>query len=243
MGDTRFSHGLAFGKVNSFAFNGAVSGTAGLIAEGDTTPDVTNGNLFYTNNTSTTVLTYFDLTTPHGTNLQAGLFEGKRITVLFLDDSTSLARTSQMVIAGSAGGAGSNNFVDLMFHNSAWIELNRSQNQNSVITVDSNGLGAAGIFNAQGVSLVRVNNAASSASILRRAILGEQGQRLTIFNAQSATQLVVNSAAADTFVDATSATTLATYIIANSSAVSFIRAGNRWIAERPLVTGSISWIL
>src|SRR3990167_10303996 len=133
MGDTRFKGGLAFGPYNNF-----FATSANILPEGDTTPDVTLGNLFFSNNSTSTVITHFDLTvTGGGAGSNAGAFEGKVIKVFFLDNSTSLANAGNLRLATSDNLQGKNNSIDLLYHNSSWIEFGRSLNQSNFITVDS----------------------------------------------------------------------------------------------------------
>ena len=235
MGDFRISYGRALGKLNNF-----FARTDGLATQADTTPDVTDIGLLYTNNTTTTVITYFDLRTPQGNNLQPGWFEGKELRVIFLDDSTSLARTSQMVISGTDGAQGANNVVDLLFHNSAWIETGRSLNSNTIVNATSASLGATGIVNAVGgVNVIRLNGTTGSNNILRRAINGAQGQILTIVaNSVSDSLVIVNSAAADTFVSTTSGSSATQFRLMSSGAISFIRNNTKWLEIRPVWSNS-----
>ena len=106
MGDTRFKNGLALGSYNNF-----YATTAGVFAQADTTPDVTDGVLFYSNNTSNTTITHFDLTVVGGgAGSNAGAFEGKVIKVIFLDNSTGLANTGNLKLATSDNLQGKNNW-------------------------------------------------------------------------------------------------------------------------------------
>ena len=227
MGDSRFTS-IAYGKYNNFAAR-----TDGLFAESDTTPDVTNGCLFYSSNTSSTTITHFDLSVPGGgAGRNSGAFEGKVITVFLIDDSTRLANAGNLVLAGSDGLQGANSTISLLYHNSAWVELHRSRNISDVLAVTSAGLGGAGQIDARGRRLVTTSATAGSAAVIRTAINGEQGQRLTIVNGGSSMTLVVNSAANNTFVSSSS-TGAATMVVVGTAAFSFIRVGNVWIEERP----------
>lgn len=121
MGPTRFPNGQALGFVNNFNYRGT---TAGLFTQGDTTPDVTLGSIFYTNNTQDTVITHFDLT--DYTN-RAVDYEGKIITVFFLDNSSRLANGGRLFLEGSDDLLGATHSITLMHSRSAWYELNRSR--------------------------------------------------------------------------------------------------------------------
>lgn len=225
MGDTRLTN-LAFGKYANFSSN-----SANVFAESDTTPDVTNGVLFFSNNTTSTVITNFDLT-GMGAGSQAQQFEGKVIEVVFLDNSTGLASNSRLITAGSGSLQGANNSIRMIYHNSAWIEFSRSVNVSDVLTVTSASLTGAGQIDARGRKVVITTATAGSANVVRTAINGEQGQRLVIYNGGSAMSIVVNSAATNTFVS-TSSTGAGLMVAVGSVALTFTRIGNVWVEERP----------
>src|SRR3990167_9507866 len=199
MGDTRFTS-LALGKYNNFAAN-----TAGLFSENDTTPDVTNGVLFYSNNTTTTTITHFDLSVPGGgAGSNAGAFEGKVIKVIFIDSNTRLVNGGNLRLASSNGLQGPNNTIEMLYHNSAWTEFSRSYNQSNVITFSSAAwLTATGnpVMNADTGNVnvtgrgdhivIKDFQEASSAIALRRAVGGEEGQLLTVISAGGSDSLVI----------------------------------------------------
>ncbi len=128
----RIKYGSAIGPLGTYAATSALS----LFTAGDTSPDVTDGTLFYSNNTSATTITYFDVTGPGG---QGGdsFHQGKVITVFFRDANTSIANGGQIFLAQGSGGAiPANTVIDFILHNSAWYERSRSQtNQNYVKTL------------------------------------------------------------------------------------------------------------
>lgn len=232
MGDTRFKNGIAWGPYNNF-----FARSDNVFAQSDTTPDVTDGNLFWSNNTSTTIITHFDLSVPGGgAGSNAGAFEGKQITVFFLDDSTSLANSGRLSLATSDGLQGINSAISMLYHNSAWIELHRSRNISDVVSVTSAGLTVTGQIDARGRKVVLTSATAGSAAVIRTAINGEQGQRLTLINGGSSMTLVVNSAASNTFVSSSS-TGAATMVVVGTVALSFVRIGNFWVEERPAGSG------
>ena len=237
MGDTRFKNGLAFGPYNNFAAR-----SDNVFAQGDTTPDVTDGNLFFSNNTTNTVITDFELTvTGGGGGSNAGAFEGKEIKVFFLDDSTSLASNARITLAGSNSLQGPNNNATFIYHNSSWLETSRSYNQSNVITVSSVGwLTATGnpVMNASTGNInvrgrgnqihIRDISEASSNMALRRAVGGEQGAQLMITAAgASDTHVICNSAAADTFVCMSSASSTQ-FRLQSSASIIFVRNLGKW---------------
>ena len=242
MGDTRLTN-LALGRFANF-----YSTSANIFEQADTTPDVTNGVLFFSNNTTNTTITNFDLSVPgpipggsaHGSI--AHNFEGKVIKVVFLDDSTGLARNNNLILGTSDNLTGANNSIEFIYHNSAWVEFTRSYNNSSIITASSVNLGVTGIVNVRGnVNLIQCIAETGTATAIRRAINGQQGQQLTIIGmpAGSDTLIIVNSAAADTFVVTSSQSTATQFRLASSAAISFVRYGSRWHEIRP-VSGNSS---
>ena len=62
----RVRYGLALGRENNFytgifGQKGYLAGTDGLFAQGNTAPDVTLGNLFYSNNSVNTIINNFTI--------------------------------------------------------------------------------------------------------------------------------------------------------------------------------------
>lgn len=230
MGDFRISYGRALGRLNNF-----FARTDGLAAVGDTTPDVTDVGLLYTANTSNTSITYFDVRTPHGNNTQAGWFQGKELRVVFLDDSTTLVRSNQLRIQGGDATMPQFAVVDLMFHNSAWVETYRSENAAN-LSVNSASLGVTGIVNAAGVKSLVITSFTGSSAILRRALKGDNGDVLTVIGAGGSHSLIIlNSAtASDTFVCTTSASSTQ-YQLAPNEAISFIKNDTAWLEIRDVV--------
>lgn len=128
MGDTRFTN-LALGKYANF-----FARTDSLIVPGDTTPDVTNGVLFFTNNTTNTTITNFDLIGV-GSN-PASQFEGKKIELVCLDTATTLqagrfifgqsantsaeAPTLGQITSASTLQLGLGSKTSFVYHNSSW---------------------------------------------------------------------------------------------------------------------------
>ena len=241
--DTRFKGGVGWGPYNNF-----FARSDNVFAQNDTTPDVTDGNLFYTNNTTTTVITHFDLSLPGGgAGSNAGDFEGKEIKVFFLDDSTSLANAGRLILASTNSLQGPNNSITLIYHNSSWMETARSYNQSNFINVSSVGLNTAtgnpfmnastGNVNVTGRgNQIVIRHLAETGSdfALRRAFGGEQGAILTIIAGGGSHSLViVNSAAADTFVSTSSASSTQ-FRLVSSAAISFVRILNKWHEITPV---------
>ena len=235
-GDTRFKNGLALGPYNNF-----FATSANVFVENDTTPDVTLSSLWFSNNTTNTAITNFDLTVVGGgAASNAGAFEGKLLRVVLLDDSTSLINGARLVLQGSNNLAGLNNTIDLLYHNSAWVEFGRSYNQSNVISVDTNNIKTASsifpntstgnvIITGRGPSvIIRMLQDSTGNWTMRRAIGGQQGDFLTLYAGGDSHSLVIcNSAAADTFVCNTSASSTQ-FRLVSSAAITFIRVLNKW---------------
>lgn len=140
MGDFRIKYGSALGPYANF-----FARTDNTFAVADTTPDVTDGSLFYTINTSTTVITHFDLSLGGGGGASnASAFEGKYIRVVFLDGSTTVANAGRLILSDTANNFPVNSSLDLVYHNSSWFEVARSINDTSkVVSLTFAGTGAA----------------------------------------------------------------------------------------------------
>ena len=176
MGPTRFPYGEALGFINNFNYR---STTANLLAQADATPDVTLGELFYTNNTASTTITHFDLQ-DYG-NRQAN-YEGKRITVIFLDNSTRLANAGRLFLSGTdnlvSRDATSIHGITLMHSRSGWYELSRhTTNRDQVLTLTINANSSA---NVDGVSLLILNNTGATTTSLIALSGGQVGQEVSI---------------------------------------------------------------
>jgi len=178
-GPYRQPYGSALGFSNHFSFtNGPVaSGTAGLFTSGDTTPDVTLGELFIANNTSATVISYFDL---QNYSYKAADYQGKKITVMIVDNgSTSFANAGQLYLqdTGSSTIGTSPGFFDFVLLNSAWyqigaVRINRQSVQNLT-------LGSASSINVDGTRFLTVTGTAA-ASYIKSFSGGEIGQTVIV---------------------------------------------------------------
>ena len=237
---------LAYGRYGNF-----FARSDNIFTEGDATPDVTQGCLFFSNNTSTTVITHFDLQPPPGDTSATyhQMYEGKSIRVVFLDGSTGLANAGRLVLASSDNLQGANNSIELLYHNSAWIEFSRSYNNPKIVTIESKNLtgsvlslGTGAVSVAGNVSVIRIIAGANSAAVLHRAINGAQGQVITLIaSAASDALIIVNSASSvdGTFVTTTTTSTPTQFRLMSSGAISFVKQGNQWLEIRP-VSGNSS---
>lgn len=244
MSDFRI-YNLALGRLNNF-----FARTDNVFAQSDATPDVTSGVLFFSNNTSNTTITNFDLTSVSQSGNNAGQFEGKQIGVFFLDGSTRLVNGGRLVLASSNGLQGEGNYLELLYHNSSWYETTRSYNQSNVITVDSNALktvsntfpnastGNVIIAGRGNFPVIKMLHSTGSNFALRRLIGGEEGQHVTIIAAGASDSLViVNSDATDTFICMSSGSATQ-FRLTSSAAVTFVYNNRRWHEITPVVSGT-----
>ena len=225
MGNFRFKHGVARGPVGNFQAR-----SDNVFSSTDTTPDVTLGNLFYTNNASATAITHFDIS---GQNAISENW-GKEIKVILLDGNTTLTPGNQLrlkdgqSVAPAAGAA-----FEFVYANSVWYETYRSYNTASVLNIESGGVGAGGVITINpAVTAVTLLTGASSSMTLERMPGGYTGQQVSLIGIGSSITLLTNSAgAADTFVVKTVAGTSA--IITGSFGMVFQRvvqgATAKWI--------------
>lgn len=215
MGPTRFPYGQGKGFVNNFNYRG---GTANLFAASDATPDVTIGDLFYTNNASATILTYFDLQDYAN---RASNYEGKVITVFFLDAVTQIANAGQLFLASSNNLLGANNSITLMHSRSGWYELDRSYvNRTEVQTYT---IAAQSSINLDGTKVAIVTNTGAGSVFLSAFSGGQVGQSIILMPGTSGLSLFVQTGG-NIAIQGTNA-----YLMASSGAYQFVkRATDRW---------------
>ena len=117
MSDTRVSkHGFAWGWYGSA---GPTSANY-LLPPQDTTPDVTTGTFFVTNNTSAVTYTYFDVTGQGGQVSSA--HNGKLIILHFRDANTTVQNGTNIWLTDTQGALPANSTLALVYYNSAWVE-------------------------------------------------------------------------------------------------------------------------
>ena len=225
MSDFRFKYGVSYGTVGNFQ-----SRTDNLLASTDTTPDVTDGNLFYTNNASATSITHWDLS---GANVVSE-HQGKEIRVIYLDASTTLVAGAQLRLKdGQNVPMPALSVTDFIYLNSAWVETYRSYNTASQITVTSANVSAASLITINpAVTSVLLLTGASSSMTLNGMAGGYTGQTVTLHTIGSSVTFITNSAGlTDSFTVTTVAGTSA--ISTGSKSTVFIRA---------VVGGTAKWL-
>ena len=182
MGPSRWPYGTGRGFVNNFNYRG---NTAGLFTSGDATPDVTIGGLFYTNNTAATTITYLDMQ-EYGS--RAADYEGKEITIFFLDSNTTIANAGQLYLASTSNAFMPNQSITFMQSRSAWFEIDRAtvtRNDSQVFS-----LGGTTSFNADGTRIAYISGTA--ATTIQAISGGQHGQSLILIAGSGA--LTINTA-------------------------------------------------
>lgn len=239
---TRFPFGLALGFENQFNnygkggsnAQGALPAgtqyeqvTAGLLAQASTAPDISFGSLFYTNNTTNTVINDFKQTwTGRASSLTAGGQtdtsgpppEGKLITVIFLDNSTQLVNAGNLILNGTDNLLGINHSITLLGSNGKWYEIARSKNNTS--EVSSFTIGSAASINVNDLRVATVIGTAAT-SIVRSFSGGQVGQVVYLMSA--------GSSGVNHFVDTGGNITLITtnmYAINASGVYEFVKRNN-----------------
>ena len=216
MGAFRVPYAFAWGKYGNFA-----NRTDNLIASTDATPDISGGNLFWTNNASATSITYFD----GATNGLVNPEEGQQIMVGCLDAVTTFVDGAQFRTRnGRTPLAPPGSFFHFVYHNSTWYETYRSANTAGFIQAESSNLAGTGILAINPyVSGVTLLTGASSSMTLRGMTGGENSQRVTFTVVGSSVTIITNSAGAtDSFVVRSVGGTSA--IITGSGSITFVRA-------------------
>ena len=211
MSATRQKYARALGPYGNF-----YARSDNCFAQSDTTPDVALGSLFYTINTTGTVITDFD-----------GGEEGQLITVIMLDALTTIAESAEIILANSANfQSGANKTINLINHNSAWYELCGSVNKTNLSTYVSTGTaGNTLAANVNGISMLTLTGSGGAPVILCRMVSGQVGQIVTVINAGSAS-IVANSSGAASIMIITSSG--GNYVMTGSDACSFIQASDGW---------------
>lgn len=200
MGPTRHPYGEALGFSNQYNYRG---NTANLFSQSDTTPDVTVGELFYANNTGSTVISYFDLL---NYAQRSADYEGKVIEVIFLDQgSTQLSASAQMVLAGSDNAAAPTNgrtHITLMMSNSSWYEIKRSRPGTDSGYTTFAGAGTTSINPANNPYIIFAGTAATT---LQAISGGQAGQTVTLLHTTGGVNLTINTAG-NILIEGTNAT-------------------------------------
>lgn len=218
MADFRIPGGLSLGPY------GTVGLTSGrhLFRAGDTTPDVSLGSFFLTQNTSATVIRYFDGVLAGGLT---GIEEGKVIVIRFGDDFTTLVPGSQMLLASSGNTMTSGGTISLIHFNSAWTELARTRGATDNFFVPAV-TAVAGTFS---VNVDRrtylLLNASAAGAVLVSFSGGDIGQTVYVIpGSTNSSQLYSQTSTGNTLLAATNA-----LVMNNSGVYQFVKiSDNQW---------------
>ena len=172
MGDFRIQYGRALGQYGPAH---AVSGGM-LFPANDTTPDVSSGSFFLTNNATATAITYFDVVSQGG---QVSLLHnGKMVTLLINDNNTTIANAGRIFMEGTNAALTSGTIAEFIYYNSAWYLTNLSENfRSDVQDVTVNGTGAPSIADAR---LLILTGSGGSTSVITGLSGGYPGQVVSI---------------------------------------------------------------
>ena len=168
MGDFRVRYGFALGKQGAAAYaSGAL-----LFPYDDSTPDVTDGSFFLTNNTGATTISYFDVRGPGG--LVSLDHQGKRITIIANDNLTTIGRGGQLHLSDTGAALTTGQTVTFVYYNSAWYEESATQlGRETVKSITV--AGAALAPNVAGARFLIVTNTAASTIVgLSGGFIGQE---------------------------------------------------------------------
>ena len=170
MGPTRFPNGQALGFVNQFNYRNTTAGDITAL----TTPNVTLGGLFYTNNTGVVTITNFVL---DDTANRLVNYEGKIIRVFTIDSATQFANAGPIFLTNT-GNLSANGSIDFMFSRGNWFEVGRN-----VVTrnpwVSASAGTAASITIDNGTKLI-IFTGVSATQQIKAISGGYQGQLVTL---------------------------------------------------------------
>ena len=227
MGDFRIKYGSAIGALNNF-----YARTDNLFTSGDTTPDVTNGCLFYTLNTSTTTITHFDLTNVSASGNVSGHFEGKLIKVIFLDTATTITPSGRMILqSDSSNTFRVNSSSDFVYHNSAWLEFSRSAPYGVEVTTQLLS-GASDALNVLNNTRLVIVNGASATNIIQSISGGYIGQVIRLVHIGSNTAKLSSAGNLSLGSDAIP-------LASSAYTISLTRISNFWVADLSKAWGAV----
>lgn len=230
----RQPYGSALGFQNQFSFTvgPTASGTAGLVS-GTTAPNVTLGEIFYTNNTAALTINNFLL---DDTANRLSQYEGKVITLVSLDGNTSVSNASPLFLNGTNGLLGANGTLQLRFSLGNWYELSRSLNNTSEVTTFVTN--AQSSLNINGVRVAILNNTGSTTNKIIALSGGYVGQEITFMNIGSNAIQFIGQAGGATSSNLILINTNSLLVMA-SGAFKFIKHTDlNW---RAIAVGSANW--
>jgi hypothetical protein len=204
---------LALGKFRNFNAK-----TDGLIAEADSSPDVSLNSLLYANNSSTVVIQHFDNGEEgqivHLINLGSDLsFNGAQLK---LSDSSNLVQ---------------NDNISFIYSNSSWYEINRNHSAALDTLFVSELPSDNAYFNAANRKVAVLNN--SGATVIAGISGGYVGQMLTIVNIKSDATLSHNALMLNEGTGGVG------FVLQVSGVVTLVHIkGGKWLPVREAYTGA-----
>lgn len=224
MSDFRVRYGHSIGPEGTYNITSGKT----LFGESDTTPDVSDGVLFYSQNTTATLITHFDVA---GAGGQPGtsFHQGKRIVVFYKDGSTGVLSGAQVNLINTSGAAyPAGTVAEYFYHNSAWYEMNRIAP--TQVPAPFQNLAGNVVVGSFGVNVTTTNvlvlNASGGGAQLQSLSGGQVGQFVTIVNGSS-NALTISADGIGNIRAGTSAT-----ILPNSGAITLLNYGPAWIVVR-----------
>jgi hypothetical protein len=226
----RVPYGYAIGFDTQFNFHRAsaanATGTAGLLIQNSgTNIDVTNGTLFYTNNSVATTITTLRNST-YSSNTGTG-FEGEIIRIWMLDTLTEFQNGGNIILSGTGNyGKQANASIELMYSRGNWYELGRSSPGASGGIAQSLIGSSAATLTADGVSTFVL--LATAAAVTIRAISGG-------FNGQKVSMIMVASDGTSIGIETSGNIRMAltNAIVSGSNALhELVRWGTNWYLQR-----------
>ena len=205
-------YSLALGKLNNFKAR-----TDGLIAEADSSPDVSLTSLLYSNNSSTLVIQDFD-----------GGSEGQIIHLINVGSNVSFLRGSLLVIDSS--NLQTNDSITFVKHLTSWYELTRSACGNLAVKFAAQLAADNAYVDVTNANVLVISN--SGATILTGLSGGYIGQILTIVCNGSSVTLSNNTCVINQGSGGVG------YVMPSNGAVQVVRLASKWLTLREAITGA-----
>lgn len=213
MADSRFN-GISIGKYNNF-----YARTDGAFTSGDTTPDVSLYGLYYSNNSSATTITDFDLA---ATSQGPGQYEGKQLKYVALDANTTLSPSASLLTTEPGVALAANTVIDFVYHNSTWLETARSVPSATGGSSSQSIAGTTAVGDVTGYSLIPIVGTAATVTI-KGISGGTELQEVRLYDAGSGGISVLINTAGNILIEGTNS------LVFNKSGVyDFVKRGVTW---------------
>jgi hypothetical protein len=227
-GKFRTPYGLSLGFNNQFAHHMGQStlGTAGLVSQASGWVDVTNGQIFYTNNTQATVIVGLSSNTY---SVNSGNEEGRIVRLWFLDNYTTISSNAQLKLQSPTFGGSANSTIELMYSRGYWWETDRSNPEATSVVSTSIGAGSGAYLNAALASIegALVFTSTGTYAVIKAISNGYQGQVLSVVNSNSSGISTWIMAGGNIVLPGTNS-----YLMDNSGATVLVNNGGTWYASK-----------